>query len=283
MAPNVSSAITKIGKYTSEAYNITVHHWGEGYVEIGAFCSIAKDVHIMLGGRHNSKAISTYGFGYGHKETFTCDPPLLFTRNPNVIIGNDVWIGRWVTIMRGVTIGDGAIIAARSHVVKNVEPYTIVGGNPARFIHYRFGGTVIDKLLKLRWWDMEDEQINEIVPWLVGSDVGGLTEKVEKLRSATVAFNPKCVYGDYVLWRKECEPYEPREYVEGIMRDQITCVVPEQYRYRVKMEEVLNRHAEGKSEGSVAGLPEEEARKRGIFFLVWKYVPDDNVDGLTRK
>jgi acetyltransferase-like isoleucine patch superfamily enzyme len=178
----ISPAIRKIGKYSSESYNVTVHHWGEGHVEIGAFCSIAKDVHIMLGGRHNSRAVSTYGFGYGHTDVFRCPPPPLFTKNPNVIIGNDVWIGRWVTIMRGVTIGDGAIVAARSHVTRDVEPYTIVGGNPARFVHYRFGGTVIDQLLKLKWWDLPDEQINELLPFLTSGDVDGLVKKVTEMR-----------------------------------------------------------------------------------------------------
>jgi virginiamycin A acetyltransferase len=78
--------------------------------------------------------------GYGHPGT-----------KGNVIIGNDVWIGSNVTIMSGVTIGDGAVIANNSHVVKNVEPYTLVGGNPAKLIKYRFSKEQIEKLLKIKW------------------------------------------------------------------------------------------------------------------------------------
>jgi acetyltransferase-like isoleucine patch superfamily enzyme len=165
----LNPAIRKVGKYSSEAHNITVHCWdSEGYVEIGAFCSISKNVHIILGGRHNSRAVSTYAFGYMHTNVFPIDPPPVFTEKQNVIIGNDVWIGRDVTIMRGVTVGDGAIIAAGSHVVKDVCPYEIVGGNPAGHIKMRFNYKEIEELLKLQWWTLPDEEIRELVPMLVG-------------------------------------------------------------------------------------------------------------------
>jgi acetyltransferase-like isoleucine patch superfamily enzyme len=177
---SLSPAITKVGKYSSEAYNITVHCWdGEGKVEIGAFCSIAKNVHIILGGRHNSRALSTYGFGYAHTDVFPIAPPPMFTEKPDVIIGNDVWIGRDVTIMRGVTIGDGAVIAARSHVVRDVNPYEIVGGNPAELIRYRLPEWHIKRLLELKWWDCSDEAIKKIVPLLVIDDIMGVVSIVE--------------------------------------------------------------------------------------------------------
>lgn len=148
------------GKYTYGNPNI---HFDNEYsnIYIGNFCSIGNNVKIYLGGEHPTKYISTYPFGYLHTNIFNSDNNYkeLFTKG-SVIIGNDVWIGDNVTIMSGVTIGDGSVIANNSHVVKNIEPYTIVGGNPAKFIKYRFSTEQIEKLLKIKWWEWEDEKIN---------------------------------------------------------------------------------------------------------------------------
>jgi virginiamycin A acetyltransferase len=89
----------------------------------------------------------------------------------DVIIGNDVWIGANVTIMSGVTIGDGAVIANNSHVVKNVEPYSLVGGNPAKLIKYRFTPEQIEKLLKIKWWYWDDKKINKFTPLLCNDNI----------------------------------------------------------------------------------------------------------------
>jgi acetyltransferase-like isoleucine patch superfamily enzyme len=89
----------------------------------------------------------------------------------DVIIGNDVWISSNVTIMSGVTIGDGAVIANNSHVVKNVEPYSLVGGNPARLIKYRFTQEQIEQLLEIKWWLWDDEKISAFTPLLCNSDI----------------------------------------------------------------------------------------------------------------
>jgi virginiamycin A acetyltransferase len=89
----------------------------------------------------------------------------------NVIIGNDVWIAENATIISGVTIGDGAVIANNSHVVKNVEPYSIVGGNPAKLIKYRFTKDQIDKLLSIKWWYWTDNKINENIHLLCNNNI----------------------------------------------------------------------------------------------------------------
>jgi len=124
---------------------------------IGSFCSIASNVSVYYGhGYHDSRSISTYPFGYvsfGNKR-FN-----LGITNGDIHIGNDVWIGDGVTIMSGVRIGDGAIIATNSHVTKNVDPYAIVGGNPATLIKYRFDKLTINKLLEIKWWTWPDEEI----------------------------------------------------------------------------------------------------------------------------
>jgi acetyltransferase-like isoleucine patch superfamily enzyme len=175
-------SVRSIGKYTTEYHNITVHQWGEGYVEIGAFCSIGRDVHIILGGRHNSRAVSTYAFGYMHRDVFPVSPPDPFTEKPNVIIGNDVWIGREVSIMRGVTIGDGAVVAARSHVVENVRPYEVVGGNPARHIKWRFTPEETTALLSVKWWELPDEDIKAILPLLTSGNIWIFVEAINRIR-----------------------------------------------------------------------------------------------------
>ena len=132
----------------------------EAYYKCGKFCSIASNIKIYLGGNHRTDLISTYPFGHIHTNIFNKFNGIGHPATKgSVIIGNDVWIGDNVTIMSGITIGDGSVIANNSHVVKNIEPYTIVGGNPAKFIKYRFSTEQIEKLLKIKWWEWEDEKI----------------------------------------------------------------------------------------------------------------------------
>ena len=92
----------------------------------------------------------------------------------DIHIGNDVWIGYNATIMAGVTIGDGAVIATNSTVIKDVEPYSIVGGNPAREIKKRFSDEIIKKLLELKWWNWEIEQITKNIQNLTGNNLENL-------------------------------------------------------------------------------------------------------------
>jgi acetyltransferase-like isoleucine patch superfamily enzyme len=139
---------------------------------IGKFCSIAANVNIYLGGSHRTDWVTTFPFGHINKDIFTNfnGDGHPYTKG-NVIIGNDVWIASNVTIMSGVTIGDGAVIANNSHVVKNVEPYSLVGGNPAKLIKYRFTPEQIQKLLEIRWWDWEDSKINQYTPLLCNTNI----------------------------------------------------------------------------------------------------------------
>ncbi|MEL7205445.1 MAG: CatB-related O-acetyltransferase [Pseudomonadota bacterium] len=84
--------------------------------------------------------------------------------NGDVVVGNDVWIGSGATLMSGVSIGNGAVIAANAHVVSDVEPYAIVGGNPAKHLKFRFDKEIRNLLLELRWWDLDEATIREIAP-----------------------------------------------------------------------------------------------------------------------
>lgn len=159
------------GKYT---YGTPIIKWQQPNTEliVGNFCSIAGNVTIYLGGNHRTDWITTYPFGHIHPNIFNSFNGVGHPATKgSVIIGNDVWIGNDVTIMSGVTIGDGAVIANNSHVVKNVEPYAIVGGNPAKFIKYRFKPEQIEKLLEIKWWNWEDKKINSIVPLLCSDNI----------------------------------------------------------------------------------------------------------------
>ena len=160
-----------IGKYT---YGSPRTHWQRDNTKliVGNFCSIAANVNIYLGGNHRSDWVTTFPFGHVFKDKFTGFNGLGHPATKgDVIIGNDVWIGENVTIMSGVTIGDGAIIANNSHVVKNVEPYSIVGGNPGKFIKYRFTKEQIEKLLEIKWWYWDDEKINKFTPLLCNNNI----------------------------------------------------------------------------------------------------------------
>ncbi|MFV8332949.1 CatB-related O-acetyltransferase [Flavobacterium sp. ZT3P35] len=148
---------------------------------IGNFCMIASDVKfIMNGANHLTHTISSYPFsifGNGWQEAMKGKE---YPNKGNIVVGNDVWIGYNATIMAGVTIGDGAIIAANATVVKNVEPYTIVGGNPAKIIRKRFSETHIKLLLEIQWWNWSIEKITENVQLLTSTTVEDLKKFANK-------------------------------------------------------------------------------------------------------
>jgi virginiamycin A acetyltransferase len=144
---------------------------------IGKFCMIASGAKfIMNGGNHLTDAISAYPFAiYGGDWQNAMDGKS-YPFKGDTTIGNDVWIGHNATVMPGITIGDGAVVATNSTVTKNIEPYSIVGGNPARLIKKRFSDEQIEVLLQTKWWDWEIEKITRYVDILTGNDI-------EKLKS----------------------------------------------------------------------------------------------------
>ncbi|PLX12620.1 MAG: Vat family streptogramin A O-acetyltransferase [Marinilabiliales bacterium] len=142
---------------------------------IGKFCMIASGVSfIMNGANHLTNSLSAYPFAIFGNGWDNAMEGKAYPLKGDTIIGNDVWVGHNATIMAGVKIGDGAIIAANSTVVKDVDPYNIVGGNPAKAIKKRFSQSTIDKLLKLRWWDWDIEKITDNVQYLTGEDIDKL-------------------------------------------------------------------------------------------------------------
>ncbi len=142
---------------------------------IGKFCMIASDVtFIMNGANHLSESLSAYPFAIFGKGWEHAMDDKSYPHKGDITIGNDVWIGYNATIMAGVNIGDGAIIAANATVVKDVEPYSVVGGNPAKEIKKRFSKETIDKLLKLQWWNWSIDRITANLQNLTGNDVDKL-------------------------------------------------------------------------------------------------------------
>ncbi|WP_247654650.1 CatB-related O-acetyltransferase [Microvirga sp. HBU67558] len=179
-----------IGEHT---YGIpTVLTWGEGTtLRIGKYNSIADDVTIFLGGNHRTDWVTTYPFN-------VLDPVAEHIKGHphsrgDVIIGNDVWLGRGCMIMSGVTIGDGACVAANAVVTRDVAPYTIVGGNPARMIRKRFTDAQIEHLLQIEWWNWPQEKIVTVYEQLLSPGIDhfiaiatGKSKSPKSLRSGIV-------------------------------------------------------------------------------------------------
>ncbi len=145
---------------------------------IGKFCSIASDVKfIMNGGNHRTDWLTNYPFpifGHGWESAMPDEWP----HKGDTVIGNDVWIGYGATLMPGVQVGDGAIVAAQAVVTKSVPPYAVVGGNPAKIIRYRFDEATIEALLGLQWWHWEIEKITRHLPALCGADLHALQNAI---------------------------------------------------------------------------------------------------------
>jgi chloramphenicol O-acetyltransferase type B len=136
---------------------------------VGRYCSIADDVTILLGGNHSTDWVSTFPFGQIMADGKSL-PQQEFS-NGDVTIGNDVWIGAGVLILSGITIGSGAVIGARSVVTRDIAPYSVTAGNPARHIRYRVPEELIPSLLEIGWWDWPVEQVKEARSLLLSPNV----------------------------------------------------------------------------------------------------------------
>ncbi len=142
-------------------------------LKIGKFCQIGMGTTFILSSaNHQMSGFSTFPFFIFGKEysDYNLDLPY---KGDN-IVGNDVWFGRNSVVMPGVKIGDGAIIGAYAVVTKDVDPYTIVGGNPAKVIRKRFDETTIKTLQEIGWWDWEIEKITRMIPHIVGGNIEAL-------------------------------------------------------------------------------------------------------------
>lgn len=143
---------------------------------IGSFCSIGSGAAFIMAGNqgHRNDWISTFPFFWMPEVPSFAGARNGYRPAGDTVVGNDVWIGSEAIVMPGVTIGDGAVIGTRALVTRDVEPYAIVGGNPARVIRKRFEDDLIAMLLEMRWWDWSDDQLQVAMPILTSGDVAGL-------------------------------------------------------------------------------------------------------------
>ncbi|MCW6534707.1 type B chloramphenicol O-acetyltransferase [Sphingomonas lycopersici] len=150
---------------------------------IGSFCSIGSGAAFIMAGNqgHRNDWISTFPFFWMPEVPAFAGAANGYQPAGDTIIGNDVWIGSEAIIMPGVTIGDGAVIGTRALVARDVKPYAIVGGNPARVIRKRFDDADIARLLALKWWDWSEDQLHAAMPLLTSGDIAALHAHWQKI------------------------------------------------------------------------------------------------------
>lgn len=167
----------QIGKHSYGG--LIVKDCGEGAIlSIGNYTSIAEGVKVFTGCEHRADWVTTFPFNilWPSARQFTGHPKT----KGDVSIGNDVWIGTEAIILSGVKIGDGAIVGARAVVSRDVQPYSIVAGNPAKCISYRFDGPLIKALLDIRWWNWDETQIVIAMPYLLNNNIVEFVRAVER-------------------------------------------------------------------------------------------------------
>lgn len=161
-----------------EKNNVLYHYpINNDRLNIGKYCSIACGAKFMFtSGNHAMQPLSTYPFPIFVEEWGLewSDITNAWDNKGDIVIGNDVWIGYESVIMQGVHIGDGAVIGTRAVVTKDIPPYTIVGGVPAKPIKKRFDDKTVEKLLELKWWDWSEEEIKAKLPDIMSGNIGKL-------------------------------------------------------------------------------------------------------------
>ena len=172
---------TYIADLAFESHVTHFYPWSRDKLIIGKFCQIASGVEfVMNDANHQMNAVSTFPFytleGWEMDAPDSTDMPF----KGDTVIGNDVWIGQNAVILPGVQIGDGAIIGANSIVGSDVDPYTIVVGNPAKTIRKRFETELIELLLRFKWWDKSIDEINELIPFLTCSELDKVKDEIKK-------------------------------------------------------------------------------------------------------
>ncbi|QDX30211.1 type B chloramphenicol O-acetyltransferase [Dickeya poaceiphila] len=146
---------------------------------IGSFCSIGSGAAFIMSGNqgHRPDWISTFPFYWVPDTTEFEAANNGYVPSGDTIIGNDVWIGSEAIIMPGIKVGDGAVIGTRALVTRDVEPYSIVGGNPAKIIRKRFDDRHISMLIEMKWWDWSEEQLKAMMYFLTSGDIDGLYQQ----------------------------------------------------------------------------------------------------------
>ena len=183
----IKSDLAEIGKWSYGKPRIFRWDW-KSKIIIGNFCSLGPDIDFYVGGNHRHDWISTSPLPASQFETAfkKAQEVKNFNKsNGDIEIGHDVWIGGRTIILSGVKIGTGAVIAAGSVVVNDVEAYTISGGNPNKQIRKRFDDSTINKLLESKWWNLNDEQIDNLSFYLLSNNFNDFFKKIDEIKKNT--------------------------------------------------------------------------------------------------
>ncbi len=151
-----------------------IRFYNKSRLKVGKYCSIAASATFVLGGRHRTDTVTSH----------TLQPPAHGHGPPqgDIVLGSDVWIAADALILSGVTIGDGAVVGAGAVVLNDVPPYGLAFGNPARIFGKRFSDDLVAELISLRWWDLDEEQIETLRPLLLGTDIELFVEECRRLK-----------------------------------------------------------------------------------------------------
>ena len=172
----LASGRLTVGRHTYGRPRIVIHQGDTRSVSIGSYCSISAQVEILVGGEHRTDWTTTFPLRihFGLEGAETDGHP---RSRGDVVVGNDVWLGRGCRILSGVTIGDGAVVGAYALVNHDVPPYAVVAGMPARVLRHRFDPETVEALLALRWWDWPDEEVKAAVDLLSADPAELLRQK----------------------------------------------------------------------------------------------------------
>ena len=171
-------AVFSIGKHTYGSENIVIDRYkgSDNKITIGSYCSIATNVTIITGGIHPVNWVSAYPFRAKFRLEGRFNDGIPYSKG-EVIIGNDVWICSYVTILSGITVGNGAVLASNSVITKDVPAYALVGGNPARIIKMRFTESQIKILERIKWWEWKEQKVITVIPYLNSENIDEFIEK----------------------------------------------------------------------------------------------------------
>ena len=182
----ISQNLAVVGKWSYG--NPKIYRWNwKNKIFIGNFCSLGPEIKIIIGGNHRTDWVSTSPLP---ADTFNFNDTFLNAQKiknfnyskGDLHIENDVWIGAFSIIFSGVRLGNGSVVAAGSVVTKDVEPYTVVGGNPAKFIKKRFTSKQINFLNSSKWWELEDKKIDLLSKYLLNENVDLFIKKLNDLK-----------------------------------------------------------------------------------------------------
>lgn len=172
----IAAGFLSLGEHSYGDPSVIAYPGDSAKVEIGRYCAIADGTEFMVGGNHRPELVTAYPLRIMFDLPGAFEDGCPATKG-NIVIGNDVWIGTDALILSGVTVGDGAVIGASAVVSRDVRPYAIVAGNPAREIRRRFADPLVEALQRIAWWNWTDAEVRSRVEELSNPDVEAFVQR----------------------------------------------------------------------------------------------------------